>query len=86
MITLYVHPSYLCRNNIVFVFLDITFQPNYFSMSEPGVGRFVVAFAIQGLVFIILLFVIEMQCVRTLRRFVTSLFRRHKQVDGLCER
>ncbi|KAL3053729.1 hypothetical protein OYC64_006118 [Pagothenia borchgrevinki] len=59
--------------------INITFQPNYFSMSEPGVGRFVVAFAIQGLVFIILLFVIEMQCVRTLRRFVTSLFRRHKQ-------
>ncbi|KAK1877293.1 ATP-binding cassette sub-family A member 3 [Dissostichus eleginoides] len=59
--------------------MNITFQPNYFSMSEPGVGRFVVAFAIQGLVFIILLFVIEMQCVRTLRRFVTSLFRRHKQ-------
>uniref|UniRef100_A0A8C9ZR47 ATP binding cassette subfamily A member 3 n=1 Tax=Sander lucioperca TaxID=283035 RepID=A0A8C9ZR47_SANLU len=32
---------------------------NYFSMSEPGVGRFLVAFSLQGAVFIILLFVIE---------------------------
>uniref|UniRef100_A0A8C9ZSY1 ATP binding cassette subfamily A member 3 n=1 Tax=Sander lucioperca TaxID=283035 RepID=A0A8C9ZSY1_SANLU len=60
-------------------YLNITYQKNYFSMSEPGVGRFLVAFSLQGAVFIILLFVIELQCVRTLRRFLTSLARRRKQ-------
>ncbi|XP_029293444.1 ATP-binding cassette sub-family A member 3 [Cottoperca gobio] len=60
--------------------LNITYQTNYFSMSEPGVGRFLVAFSLQGFVFIILLFVIELQCVRTLRRLLTSLCRRHKRL------
>uniref|UniRef100_A0A8D3B2I6 ABC transporter domain-containing protein n=1 Tax=Scophthalmus maximus TaxID=52904 RepID=A0A8D3B2I6_SCOMX len=49
------------------------------SMSEPGVGRFLVAFSVQGVVFIILLFVIELQFVRTIRRFLTSLVRRQKK-------
>uniref|UniRef100_A0A4W6GB46 ATP binding cassette subfamily A member 3 n=1 Tax=Lates calcarifer TaxID=8187 RepID=A0A4W6GB46_LATCA len=61
--------------------LNITYQENYFSMSEPGVGRFLVAFSVQGVVFIILLFVIELQCVRTLWRLLTSLCRGRKQVD-----
>lgn len=52
-------------------------------MSEPGVGRFLVAFSAQGVVFIILLFVIELQCVRTLRRLLASLGRRRKQVGEL---
>uniref|UniRef100_A0A3Q3IRY8 ABC transporter domain-containing protein n=1 Tax=Monopterus albus TaxID=43700 RepID=A0A3Q3IRY8_MONAL len=64
---------------------NITYQLNYFSMLEPGVGRFLVALSIQGLVFIILLFVIELQCVRTLWRLLTSLCRRRKQVDELWE-
>uniref|UniRef100_A0A671YLE7 ATP binding cassette subfamily A member 3 n=1 Tax=Sparus aurata TaxID=8175 RepID=A0A671YLE7_SPAAU len=67
-------------------YLNITYQPNYFSMSEPGVGRFLVAFSAQGVVFIILLFVIELQCVRTLRRLLTSLGRRRKQVADLSKR
>lgn len=52
-------------------------------MSEPGVGRFLVAFSVQGVVFIILLFVIELQCIHTLWRLFTSLFRRSKKVDEL---
>uniref|UniRef100_A0A4W6G854 ATP binding cassette subfamily A member 3 n=1 Tax=Lates calcarifer TaxID=8187 RepID=A0A4W6G854_LATCA len=60
--------------------LNITYQENYFSMSEPGVGRFLVAFSVQGVVFIILLFVIELQCVRTLWRLLTSLCRGRKQL------
>uniref|UniRef100_A0A8C2WRY2 ATP binding cassette subfamily A member 3 n=1 Tax=Cyclopterus lumpus TaxID=8103 RepID=A0A8C2WRY2_CYCLU len=40
----------------------ITYQTNYFSMSEPGVGRFLVALSMQGVVYIVLLFVIELQC------------------------
>lgn len=59
---------------------DITYQTNYFSMAEPGVGRFLVAFSVQGVVFIFLLFVIELQCVRTLWRIITSLGRGRKQV------
>lgn len=61
-------------------YLNITYQTNYFSMSEPGVGRFLVALSVQGVVFIFLLFVIELQCVRTLRRLLTSLCRRRKQL------
>lgn len=49
-------------------------------MSEPGVGRFLVAFSVQGVVYIILLFVIELQCVHTLWRLLTSLCTRRKQV------
>ncbi|KAM8824363.1 phospholipid-transporting ATPase ABCA3 isoform 1-T4 [Synchiropus picturatus] len=60
--------------------LNITYQENFFSMSEPGVGRFLVAFAVQGVVFIMLLFVIELQCFRNLRRLVSSLSRRRKQL------
>ncbi|XP_030646569.1 ATP-binding cassette sub-family A member 3 [Chanos chanos] len=54
---------------------NITYQTNYFSMSEPGVGRFLVAMSLQGLVFIILLFVIELLGVRT---FCTVFSRRKK--------
>uniref|UniRef100_A0A7N9AV36 ATP-binding cassette, sub-family A (ABC1), member 3b n=1 Tax=Mastacembelus armatus TaxID=205130 RepID=A0A7N9AV36_9TELE len=64
-------------------YLNITYQPNYFSMSEPGVGRFLVAFSVQGTVFIILLFAIELQFIRTLWRLLTSPCRRRKQVDSL---
>uniref|UniRef100_A0A674DGC7 ATP binding cassette subfamily A member 3 n=1 Tax=Salmo trutta TaxID=8032 RepID=A0A674DGC7_SALTR len=60
--------------------LNITYQENYFSMSEPGVGCFLVALSLQGVVFITLLFIIEMQCVKTLRRFLTRLASRRKQV------
>ncbi|XP_061703260.1 phospholipid-transporting ATPase ABCA3 isoform X2 [Syngnathoides biaculeatus] len=62
-------------------YLNITYQANYFSMSEPGVGRFMVAFSIQGFVFILLLFVIELQCVRSLRRLLSGLCRRRKQLS-----
>ncbi|KAM6914527.1 phospholipid-transporting ATPase ABCA3 [Lycodopsis pacificus] len=61
-------------------YFNITYQSNYFSMSEPGVGRYVVAFSLQGVVYIILLFVIELQCVRTLRRLLTSLCTRRKRL------
>ncbi|KAI1884433.1 hypothetical protein AGOR_G00226350 [Albula goreensis] len=60
---------------------NITYQENYFSMSEPGVGRLLVAMALQGVIFIALLFVIELQCVRTLRRLIGALCRRRKKVQ-----
>lgn len=54
-------------------------------MSEPGVGRLLVAFSVQGAVFLMLLFVIELQCVRTLRHLFASLWRKRKQVGKLGE-
>uniref|UniRef100_A0A672NJY1 ATP-binding cassette sub-family A member 3-like n=1 Tax=Sinocyclocheilus grahami TaxID=75366 RepID=A0A672NJY1_SINGR len=60
---------------------NITYQVNYFSMDEPGVGRFLVAMSIQGVVFIILLFLIELRCVHIL----LNLCRRRKKVLLLAE-
>lgn len=65
---------------------DITYQENYFSMSEPGVGRLLVAFSVQGVVYIALLFAIELQCVRRLWQLLTSLCRRRKLVGAIWER
>ncbi|XP_035254594.1 LOW QUALITY PROTEIN: ATP-binding cassette sub-family A member 3 [Anguilla anguilla] len=73
-----------CTSSVLAQFIctemNITYQEHYFSMSEPGVGRLLVAMALQGFVFITLLFVIEMQCFRTLCRQISSLFRRKKTV------
>uniref|UniRef100_A0A673NG98 ATP-binding cassette sub-family A member 3-like n=1 Tax=Sinocyclocheilus rhinocerous TaxID=307959 RepID=A0A673NG98_9TELE len=61
---------------IICKYKNITYQVNYFSMDEPGVGRFLVAMSIQGVVFIILLFLIELRCVHIL----LNLCRRRKKV------
>ncbi|XP_061079781.1 phospholipid-transporting ATPase ABCA3 [Conger conger] len=60
--------------------LNVTFQEDYFALAEPGVGRLMAAMWLQGLVFITLLFVIEMQSLHTLRRHISALFRRRKTV------
>uniref|UniRef100_A0A8C1CHW8 ATP-binding cassette, sub-family A (ABC1), member 3b n=1 Tax=Cyprinus carpio carpio TaxID=630221 RepID=A0A8C1CHW8_CYPCA len=60
---------------------NITYQVNYFSMDEPGVGRFLVAMSLQGVVFIALLFLIELRCVHIL----LNLCRRRKKVLLLAE-
>uniref|UniRef100_A0A3P8SAU7 ATP binding cassette subfamily A member 3 n=1 Tax=Amphiprion percula TaxID=161767 RepID=A0A3P8SAU7_AMPPE len=44
---------------------NITYQMNYFSLEEPGVGRFLLAFTLQGVVYNVLLFVIELRCFHT---------------------
>uniref|UniRef100_A0A671SGN1 ATP-binding cassette sub-family A member 3-like n=1 Tax=Sinocyclocheilus anshuiensis TaxID=1608454 RepID=A0A671SGN1_9TELE len=49
--------EYICK------YYNITYQVNYFSMDEPGVGRFLVAMFLQGVVFIALLFFIELRSV-----------------------
>ncbi|KAJ3601486.1 hypothetical protein NHX12_032454 [Muraenolepis orangiensis] len=58
---------------------NMTYQENYFSMLDPGVGRYLVAFSVQGVVFISLLFVVELQWGRTLRRLLRSLCRRRQK-------
>uniref|UniRef100_A0A3P9HLW0 ATP-binding cassette, sub-family A (ABC1), member 3b n=1 Tax=Oryzias latipes TaxID=8090 RepID=A0A3P9HLW0_ORYLA len=70
-------------SQIICKYMNITYQENYFSMSEPGVGRFLVALSVQGVVFNVLLFVIELQCVRTICRLLKSLGRRRKQDAAL---
>ncbi|KAF6732548.1 ATP-binding cassette sub-family A member 3 [Oryzias melastigma] len=67
-------------SQVICKYLNITYQTDYFSMSEPGVGRFLVALSVQGVVFNMLLFVIELQCVRTICRLLRSLGRRRKQL------
>uniref|UniRef100_A0A8C9WD74 ATP binding cassette subfamily A member 3 n=1 Tax=Scleropages formosus TaxID=113540 RepID=A0A8C9WD74_SCLFO len=59
---------------------NLTYQENYFSMSEPGIGRFLIAMSLQGVAFIALLFIIELQCVRTLCHFLSAPCRRRKKV------
>uniref|UniRef100_A0A8C5GKB0 ABC transporter domain-containing protein n=1 Tax=Gouania willdenowi TaxID=441366 RepID=A0A8C5GKB0_GOUWI len=57
---------------------NITYQTNYFSMSDPGVGRYLVSLSVQGVVFIILLFTIELQFIRNIWRFLGSFGRKRK--------
>ncbi|CAL8304084.1 unnamed protein product [Merluccius merluccius] len=66
-------------------YYNITYQENYFSMSDPGVGRYLVAFSVQGIVFISLLFIAELQWSRTLRRLFGSLCRRRQKKPLLEE-
>ncbi|KAL1278816.1 hypothetical protein QQF64_025489 [Cirrhinus molitorella] len=61
--------------------LNITYQVNYLSMDEPGVGRFLVAMSIQGVVFIALLFLIELRCIH----IILNLCRRRKKILLLAE-
>ena len=62
------------------LYIDLTYQENYFSMMSPGIGRYLVAMALQGVLFIVLLFLVELQCVRTLKRMLGSLCWRHRKV------
>ncbi|XP_066546484.1 phospholipid-transporting ATPase ABCA3 [Amia ocellicauda] len=64
-------------------FYNLTYQENYFAWEAPGAGRFLVAMSIQGVVFLVLLFVIELQIVRTLRRLCGTLCRRRKKVPDV---
>uniref|UniRef100_A0A673N665 ATP-binding cassette sub-family A member 3-like n=1 Tax=Sinocyclocheilus rhinocerous TaxID=307959 RepID=A0A673N665_9TELE len=70
-----VFAEYICK------YYNITYQVNYFSMDEPGVGRFLVAMFLQGVVFIALLFFIELRCIHVL----LNLCRRHKKILLLAE-
>ncbi|XP_051573029.1 phospholipid-transporting ATPase ABCA3-like isoform X1 [Myxocyprinus asiaticus] len=60
---------------------NITYQVNYFSLEEPGVGRFLVAMFLQGVVFIALVFLIELQFIHIL----LNLCRRRRKTLLLAE-
>lgn len=53
--------SFLPFSDIVCQKLNITYQTNYYSFSSPGVGRYLTSMAVQGLIFLCLLFIIESQ-------------------------
>ncbi|XP_072337423.1 phospholipid-transporting ATPase ABCA3 isoform X1 [Scyliorhinus torazame] len=64
--------EYLCEA------FNITYQTNYFSWESPGVGRFIVALAVQGLVFLTLLFLIEFSIFKMLSNFFHYIIWRKK--------
>ncbi|XP_078096553.1 phospholipid-transporting ATPase ABCA3 isoform X2 [Mustelus asterias] len=55
--------EYLCKA------FNITYQINYFSWESPGIGRFIVALAVQGFAFLTLLFLIEFSIFKMLYNF-----------------
>ncbi|XP_041062157.1 phospholipid-transporting ATPase ABCA3 [Carcharodon carcharias] len=55
--------EYLCKA------FNITYQINYLSWESPGVGRFIVALAAQGLAFLTLLFLIEFSVFKKLYNY-----------------
>ncbi|TRY96422.1 hypothetical protein DNTS_021457 [Danionella cerebrum] len=61
--------------------LNLTYQTNYFSMEDPGIGRYLIALNVQGFVFLILLFLMELRCIQILLR----LCRRRKRELLLAE-
>ncbi|MBN3275901.1 ABCA3 protein, partial [Polyodon spathula] len=62
---------------------NITYQENYFAMETPGVGRFLLSMSVQGVVFMILIFIIEMHFLQRLRQLCCVLCRRHKRVAAV---
>ncbi|XP_053220123.1 phospholipid-transporting ATPase ABCA3 [Podarcis raffonei] len=59
---------------------NITFQTNYFAWESPGIGKYLTSMAVQGLVFLILLFLIETNILWRLKNLVCNVHRRRKWV------
>ncbi|XP_034781951.2 phospholipid-transporting ATPase ABCA3-like [Acipenser ruthenus] len=59
---------------------NVTYQENYFAMETPGVGRFLLSMSVQGVVFMIFIFIIELHFLQRLRQLCCVLCRRHKRV------
>ncbi|PIO27250.1 hypothetical protein AB205_0118930 [Aquarana catesbeiana] len=49
--------------------LNISYQTNYYSFSQPGVGRYLTSLTVQGLTFLCLLFIIESRILCQLWQF-----------------
>ncbi|XP_061455423.1 phospholipid-transporting ATPase ABCA3 [Rhineura floridana] len=65
---------------IVCKLFNITFQRNYFAWESPGIGKYLTAMAAQGLVFLIILFLIETNLLWRLRNLICGMHRRRKWV------
>ncbi|MGH0172914.1 UNVERIFIED_CONTAM: hypothetical protein FKN15_075079 [Acipenser sinensis] len=62
---------------------NVTYQENYFAMETPGVGRFLLSMSVQGVVFMIFLFIIELRFLQRLRQLCCVLCRRHKRMAAV---
>ena len=61
-----------CEYEITDCLIDLTYQTNFFSWESPGVGTFLVALPIQGVVCFAILFMIEFNIFRVLKNRVKS--------------
>ncbi|XP_064415233.1 phospholipid-transporting ATPase ABCA3 isoform X1 [Latimeria chalumnae] len=61
-------------------FLNITYQRDYFSWEKPGVGRYLVSMAVQGLVFLVLLFLIELKLLQSLKKIFCAFCKKRKMI------
>ncbi|KAJ7305756.1 hypothetical protein JRQ81_010122 [Phrynocephalus forsythii] len=60
--------------------LNITYQPNYFAWDNPGIGKYLTSMAAQGLVFLLLLFLVETNLLWNLRNLLCGMHWRRKWV------
>ncbi|XP_029433384.1 ATP-binding cassette sub-family A member 3 [Rhinatrema bivittatum] len=61
-------------------FLNITYQPNYFSWDFPGIGQYLTSMAVQGFVFLLLLVFVETNIPHRLRNLCSRLCWRRKRM------
>ncbi|XP_048350984.1 phospholipid-transporting ATPase ABCA3 [Sphaerodactylus townsendi] len=59
---------------------NISYQTNYFAWESPGIGKYLTSMAVQGLSFLLLLFLIETNLLWRLRTVICSMCRRRKWV------
>ncbi|XP_054848460.1 phospholipid-transporting ATPase ABCA3 isoform X2 [Eublepharis macularius] len=59
---------------------NISFQNNYFAWESPGIGKYLTSMAVQGLCFLLLLFLIETNLLWRVRTVVCGMCRRRKWV------
>uniref|UniRef100_A0A8D0GV65 ABC transporter domain-containing protein n=1 Tax=Sphenodon punctatus TaxID=8508 RepID=A0A8D0GV65_SPHPU len=59
---------------------NISYQPEYFAWETPGIGQYLTSMAVQGLVFLLLLFLIETNLLWNLRTFICDVASRKRCV------
>ncbi|KAJ6625434.1 hypothetical protein lerEdw1_014788, partial [Lerista edwardsae] len=59
---------------------NISYQTNYFAWESPGIGKYLTAMAVQGFLFLLLLFLIETNLLWRARTVLCGLRRRRKWV------
>ncbi|XP_058851719.1 phospholipid-transporting ATPase ABCA3-like isoform X1 [Acipenser ruthenus] len=70
-------------SKIICLKYNVTYQENYFAMETPGVGRFLLSMSVQGVVFMIFIFIIELHFLQRLTQLCCVLCRRHKRVAAV---
>lgn len=73
-----------CTSSFEAVFIckvfNISYQSNYFAWESPGIGKYLTAMAVQGFVFLLLLFLIETNLLWRARTVLCGMRRRRKWV------